>query len=174
MIREVARHCTRACCTNAGLGERGCPTWNRTKIYGFRDRRATVALQGRKWRGPTTRRQSDHDLWCCFYSDGISLGHGEAQSPRIISSAASESSQRAEVYFVFIGVYAIVPTRLRRLLDGLAGSSYWQREDAAIDWYLAPWMTSWLWVKKGCRPVALRFDGLVKSIRPADLLARSR
>src|SRR5947209_3226333 len=106
------------------LGEIGCPTWNRTKIYGFRVRRATVALQGRccarqylraavKVRGPTTRRQSDHDLWRCFYSDRISLGHGEAQSPRVISSAASESSQRAEVYFVFIGVNAIVPTRSR-------------------------------------------------------------
>ena len=43
-----------------------------------------------KWRGPTTRRQSDHDLLAMTYSDGISLGHGEAQSPRIISSAASE------------------------------------------------------------------------------------
>ena len=44
MIREMARrrNSTRA------LGEIGCPTWNRTKIYGFRDRRATVALQGKK------------------------------------------------------------------------------------------------------------------------------
>lgn len=29
------------------LGEIGCPTWNRTKIYGFRVRRATFALQGK-------------------------------------------------------------------------------------------------------------------------------
>jgi hypothetical protein len=48
-----------------------------------------------KWRGPTTRRQSSHDLLAMSYSDGIGVGHGEAQSPRIISSAASESSQRA-------------------------------------------------------------------------------
>ena len=95
-----------------------------------------------KWRDPTTREQSSHDLWRCFYSDGISLGHDEAQSPQIISLAASESSQRAEVYFVFIGVNAIVLTRSRRFLDGLAGSSYLKREDAAIDWYLASWMTS--------------------------------
>ena len=50
---------------------------------------------GVKWRGPTTRRQSDHDLLAMLYPDGISLGYGEAQSPRIISLAASESSQRA-------------------------------------------------------------------------------
>jgi hypothetical protein len=112
------------------------------------------------WRGPTTQRQSDHDLSAMLYPDGISFGSDEAQSPRIISSAASEPSQRAGVYFVFIGVNAIVPTRSRRLLDGLAGSSYLKREDAAIGWYLAPWMTSWLWVKKGCGPVALRFYGL--------------
>ena len=86
------------------------------------------------------------------YSDGISVEHGEAHSPRIISSAASESSQRAEVYFVFIGVNAILPLRSRRLLDGLAGSSYLKREDAAIGWYLAPWMTSWLWVEIGAGP----------------------
>ena len=104
------------------------------------------------WRSPTTRRQSDHDLWRCFYSDGISFGHGEAQSPRIISSAASESIQRAWMYFVFIGVNAIVPMRSRRFLDGLAGSSDWKREDAAIGWYLAPWMTSWLWVESGADP----------------------
>ena len=48
-----------------------------------------------KRRGPTTRRQSDHDLLAMSHSDGISFGDGEAQSPRIISSAASESSQRA-------------------------------------------------------------------------------
>ena len=154
MIREMARRRN----SMRALGEIGCPTWNRTKIYGFRDRRATVALQGRccawqlKWRGPTTRRQSDHDLWRCFCSDGISVGHGKAQSPRVISSAASESSQRAEVYFVFIGVNAILPTRSRRLLDGLAGSSYWKREDSAIDGYLAPWMTSWFWVENGAGP----------------------
>jgi hypothetical protein len=51
--------------------------------------------RARKWRGPTTRRQSDHDLLAMLYSDGISFENGEAQSPRIISSTASESSQRA-------------------------------------------------------------------------------
>jgi hypothetical protein len=75
-------------------------------------------------------------------SDGVSVETYEAQSPRIISLAASESSQRAEVYFVFIGVNAILPTHARRRLDGLAGSSNLKREDAAIVWYLAPWMTS--------------------------------
>ena len=153
MIREMARHrnSMRALGESAAHGSR-CPTWTRTKIYGFRVRRATVALQGRKWRGPTTRGQSDHDLLAMLYPDGVSFGSGEAQSPRIVSLAASESSQRAEVYFVFIGVNAILPTRSRRLLDGLAGSSHLQREDAAIDWYLAPWMTSWLWVENGAGP----------------------
>jgi hypothetical protein len=56
------------------------------------------------------------------------------------------------VYFIFIGVNAIVPTRSRRFLDGLAGSSDLKREDAAIDWYLAPWMTSWLWFESGAGP----------------------
>ena len=47
------------------------------------------------WRSPTTRRQSDHDLLAMLYPDGVSFGFGEALSPRIISLAASESSQRA-------------------------------------------------------------------------------
>ena len=100
------------------------------------------------------------------------FGPGEAQSPRIISLAASESSQRAEVYFVCIGVNAIVPTRSRRFLDGLAGSSNWKREDAAIAGYLAPWMTSGLWVERGlARGVTVL---RTVQIRPADRLARSR
>ncbi len=41
------------------------------------------------------KRQSGHDLLALLYPDVISLGDGEAQSPRIISLAASESSQRA-------------------------------------------------------------------------------
>ncbi len=41
----MARRCTDMRDTNAGLGEIGCPTWIRAKIYGFRDRRATGALQ---------------------------------------------------------------------------------------------------------------------------------
>ncbi len=45
-LREMARRCSWDQGRNA-KGESGCPTWNRTKIYGFRDRRATVALQGR-------------------------------------------------------------------------------------------------------------------------------
>lgn len=61
--------------------------------------------------------------WRCFIPMESAFGNGEAQSPRIVSSAASESSQRAGVYFVFIGVNAIFPARSRRALDGLAGSS---------------------------------------------------
>ena len=80
-------------------------------------------------------------------SDGISVGKDEAQSPRNLSSAASDSSQRAELFCVCIGVNAIVPTHSRRLPDGLAGSSYGKREDAAIGGYWTPWMTSWLWVE---------------------------
>ena len=59
------------------------------------------------------------------------------------------------MYFVFIGVNAILPTRSRRFLDGLAGSSYLRREDAAIVWYLAPWITSWLWVENDPRRRAI-------------------
>jgi hypothetical protein len=62
LFRTMARRCTDIRDTYAGLDESGCPTWNRTKIYGFRDRRATVALQGRNWRGPTAQGQSSHDL----------------------------------------------------------------------------------------------------------------
>jgi hypothetical protein len=60
-----------------------------------------------------------------------------------------------------------------QLLDGLAGSSHLKREDAAIDWYLAPWMTSWLWVENGAGPWRYGLTEIGK-IRPADLLARSR
>jgi hypothetical protein len=67
------------------------------------------------------------------------------------------------VHFVFIGVNAISPTRSRRLLDGLAGSSDLKREDAAIDWYLAPWMTSWLWVEIGAGPWRYGFTDWRKS-----------
>jgi len=104
---------TRRCSWDQGRnakGKSGCPTWSpadgstpRFKVSEtvVRRSRERVARRGRccagqrKWRGPTTRRQSDHDLLAMSYSDGISIGDGEAQSPRIISSAASESSQRA-------------------------------------------------------------------------------
>jgi len=47
-----------------------------------------------------------------------------------------------------------------------------KREDAAIDWYWTPWMTSWLWLK------VVRARGVtvlrIVEIRPADHLARSR
>lgn len=59
-----------------------------------------VALQGRycvrrrvAW--PDYPKAIGPRFMAVLYPDGISLGHGEAQSPRIISSAASESSQRA-------------------------------------------------------------------------------
>jgi hypothetical protein len=58
--------------------------------------------------------------WRCFIPMESA---SEAQSPRIVSSAASESSQRSGVWFVFIGVNAILPTQSRRALDGLAGPS---------------------------------------------------
>ena len=154
MIREMARHRN----SMRALGEIGCPTWNRTKIYGFRDRRATVALQGRccawqlKWRGPTPPK---------------------AIEPRFIGVASSRWYQRwtwrgTESPDHFLGCIGMKSTRVgvfcihRRkchLAGAFAPSSWmvWQdlrmkREDAAMGGYWTPWMTSWLWVERGAGP----------------------
>jgi hypothetical protein len=111
----MARRCTDIRDTNAGLGEIGCPTWNRTKTYGFRDRRATLALQGRNWRGPTAQGQSNHDLLALLHSDGVSLGGAESPD-RFLGCIGIKSA---------LGSMVCIHRRKCHLADAVAPSPGW-------------------------------------------------
>ena len=158
MIREMARHRN----SMRALGEIGCPTWNRTKIYGFRVRRATVALQGKKVAWPD---------------------HPKAIEPRFIGVALSRCYQHrrwrgTESRDHFLGRIGMKSTRVgvfcihRRkchLAGAFAPSSWmvWQdlrmkREDAAMGWYWTPWITSWLLVETIRLPALPRSGPLYK------------
>ena len=144
------------------LGEIGCPTWNRTKIYGFRDRRATITQA------------------CCTTGQMLRMAakvawpdYPKAIGPRFIGDELFRWHQRwkwrgAESPDHFLGCIGMKSTRVgvfcihRRkchLAGAFAPSSWmvWQglrmkREDAAIGWYWTPWITSWLWVEGGAGP----------------------
>ena len=159
------------------LGESGCPTWNRTKIYGFRVRRATVALQGSTGHaGKVAWPDYPRAIGPRFIGDELFRWYQRrrwrgAESPDHFLGCIGIKSPR-------VGVFCI-HRRKCHLAGAFAPSSWmvWQdlrmkREDAAIGWYWTPWMTSWLWLK-GVRARGVTVLRIVE-IRPADHLARSR